>query len=84
MLKEKRQQTFEMHDLKNSLNRIDFRKAISFFLVGIVALTGFQGKSKNDDLTRAKSTLQQIFILYDAGHDHLLNETYPNKSELLG
>jgi hypothetical protein len=42
-------------------------------------LTGFQGKPKNDDLSRAKSTLKQIFSLFDAGHDYLLNETYPVK-----
>jgi predicted alpha-1,6-mannanase (GH76 family) len=63
------------------MNDISFRKAIFLSLVGIVVLSGFQGKSKNDDLVRAKSTLKQIFRLYDAGHDHLLNETYPNKSD---
>ena len=30
---------------------------------------------------RAETTLKQIFNLYDAGHDHLLNETYPYKSD---
>ncbi|MFZ0282131.1 MAG: glycoside hydrolase family 76 protein [Bacteroidales bacterium] len=34
---------------------------------------------QNDDLIRAKSTLQQILKLYDAGHDNLLYETFPYK-----
>lgn len=63
------------------MNDISFRKAIFLCLVGIMGLSGYQGKSKNDDLVRAKLTLKQIFRLYDAGHDHLLNETYPNKSD---
>ena len=36
---------------------------------------------ENKNLARAKTTLQQIFSLYDAGHDHLLNETFPYKAE---
>lgn len=41
--------------------------------------TGAEPENKN--LARAKTTLQQIFSLYDAGHDHLLNETFPYKAE---
>jgi hypothetical protein len=63
------------------MNKIDFRKAIFYILAGIVVVSGFQGKSKDDDLTRAKSILKQIFSLYDAGHDHLFNETYPDKPD---
>ncbi|MCJ7446282.1 MAG: glycoside hydrolase family 76 protein [Bacteroidales bacterium] len=63
------------------MNKIDFRNAIIVFLAGIVVLSGLQGKSKNDDLVRAKSILKQIFSLYDAGHDHLFNETYPDKPD---
>jgi len=48
-------------------------------LVVALGFSGFQAKPKNDDLTRAKLTLKQIFRFYDAGHDNLLNETYPVK-----
>ena len=63
------------------MNKTDFRKAIFCVLAGIVVLSCFQGKAKNDDLTRAKSILKQIISLYDAGHDHLFNETYPDKPD---
>ena len=57
----------------------NFIKAI--ILIGFLLLTCFQGKSQNNDLIRAKSTLQQIFSFYDAQHDHLLYETYPYKPD---
>ncbi len=60
---------------------IGFIKTISLFMVGALTLTGYQAKPKVDDLSRAKATLKQIFKLYDAGHDNLFNETYPNKTE---
>ena len=60
---------------------IAFNKTFSIFLVVAMALFGYKAKPKNDDLARAKSTLKQIFRLYDAGHDNLLNETYPDKSD---
>ena len=63
------------------MNKTDFRKAIFCVLAGIVVLSCFQGKAKNDDLTRAKSILKEIIRLYDAGHDHLFNETYPDKPD---
>jgi uncharacterized protein YyaL (SSP411 family) len=49
----------------------------SVFLVSSVCLA----KPENKNLFRAKATLNQIFSLYDAGHNHLLNETYPYKAE---
>jgi uncharacterized protein YyaL (SSP411 family) len=58
---------------------IAFSKTISILLFGAFTLSGFQGKPKNNDLVRAKSTLKQIYRFYDAGHDNLLNETYPVK-----
>jgi hypothetical protein len=58
---------------------ISFNKTFSIFLVGAMALTGYKAKPKNDNLVRAKSTLKQIYRFYDAGHDNLLNETYPDK-----
>ncbi len=57
---------------------IGFCNAISVFLAALV-MTGFQGKPETGDLSRAKSTLKQIFKFYDAGHDNLLNENYPVK-----
>ncbi len=63
------------------MNIVGFRRAISILLIGIVSVSGFQGGLKNNDLDRAISTLKQILLLYDAGHDNLLNETYPNKSD---
>ena len=54
-------------------------KVISLFLTGIFVLSGFQERSKNVDLPRARSTLATIYNSYDAGHDNLLNEFYPDK-----
>jgi len=57
-------------------------KKIQFFLLtAFLILSGFQGKAETKDLTRAKATLQQIFRFYDAGRNHLLNETYPYKKD---
>ena len=50
-------------------------------LAGFLIFPGFQGKAAENDLIRAKATLQQIFRLYSAGHHHLLNETYPYKQD---
>jgi len=50
-------------------------------LSGFLIFSGFQGKAENNDLIRAKATLQQVFNLYGAGHHHLLNETYPYKQD---
>ena len=52
---------------------------VCLLLSGIIALTGFRDVPGTNDLSRAKSTLKRIFTLYDAGHDHLLNETYTVK-----
>ena len=56
-------------------------KVALFTLAGILIFSGFQGKSAENDLNRAKATLQQIFSLYNSGHHHLLNETYPYKQD---
>ena len=57
-----------------------FRKAFILSLILIAGVTAFRGKSaKKDDLFRAKTTLQQILKLFDAGHDNLFYETYPYK-----
>lgn len=56
-------------------------KLAAVSLVGFLIFTGFQEKSAEKDLIRAKATLQQIFSLYSAGHHHLLNETYPYKQD---
>jgi predicted alpha-1,6-mannanase (GH76 family) len=56
-------------------------KIFFLLLAGTLALTGFQGELVKDDLSHAKSTLKQIYRLYDAGHDNLLNETYPVKPD---
>jgi len=50
-------------------------------LAGFLVFSGFQGKSAENDLIRAQATLQQIFSLYNSGHHHLLNETYPYKQD---
>jgi len=50
-------------------------------LAGFLVFSGFQGNSAENDLIRAKATLQQIFSLYNSGHHHLLNETYPYKQD---
>ncbi|MCX6322072.1 MAG: glycoside hydrolase family 127 protein [Bacteroidia bacterium] len=63
------------------MNKINLIKATTIILVWFLVLSGFQGKSENNDLIRAKSTLQQIFSLYDAGRNHLLNENYPYKPD---
>jgi len=47
------------------------------FLFGILC----SAEPENKNLTRAKTTLEQIFSLYNAGNNHLLNETYPYKAE---
>ena len=63
------------------LSKIRFMKSISLILLSVVLLSGIQDKSKNDDLIRAKSTLNQVLTLYNAGHDNLFNETYPDKPD---
>jgi hypothetical protein len=55
------------------------RTGIMIFLFGIFMLSGLQGKTENNDSVRAKIILRQIYSFYNAGHDHLLNETYPYK-----
>lgn len=57
------------------------RKEVIIFIIGSIVLTGIHWKSKNQNLYRAEETLKQIFLLYDSGHDNLLNETYPNKAD---
>jgi len=50
-------------------------------LTGFLIFSGILGKAAENDLIRAKATLQQIFSLYSSGHHHLLNETYPYKQD---
>jgi hypothetical protein len=57
----------------------NIKKVIIILFVGLLVLSGFRLNSKNNEVDRAKSTLQQIYSLYDAEHDHLLNEFYPAK-----
>jgi len=59
----------------------NFKLVISLVFSGILILIGSQVMSQNNDLLRAKTTLQQVLRLYDAGQNHLLNETYPYKSD---
>ncbi len=54
---------------------------IAASLMGILSVTGASAQKQNTDLQRATETLKQIFTLYAAGHDHLLNETYPYRQE---
>ena len=63
------------------MNKTNFRKLITTLLIVFLLISGFQAKSENKDLLRAKAILQQIFSLYNAGHNHLLNETYPYKAD---
>jgi rhamnogalacturonyl hydrolase YesR len=63
------------------MNTHTIKNTTIFFLVGFLSLSCFQGKSQNNDLIRAKSTLQQILNFYDAKHDHLLYEYYPYKPD---
>jgi uncharacterized protein YyaL (SSP411 family) len=58
---------------------IGSNKIFSILLVAALTLTSFQPKPGDENLSAAKSTLRQIFRLYDAGHDNLLNEYYPVK-----
>jgi predicted alpha-1,6-mannanase (GH76 family) len=52
------------------------------FFAGVFLFNTVCGaKPENKNLWRAKATLQQIFSLYDAGHNNLLNETYPYKAQ---
>jgi uncharacterized protein YneR len=60
------------------MNKLRYIIPVSFFLFIILLLSGFQEKSK-EDLKRAKSTLKQIIALYDAGHENLFYEFYPDK-----
>jgi uncharacterized protein YyaL (SSP411 family) len=52
---------------------------ICLLILAIPVSVGFREKSENDDLKRAKLTLQQIFKLFDSGQENLLNEMYPFK-----
>jgi len=56
-------------------------KVVLVALAGFLVFSGFQEKAAENDLIRAKATLQQIFSLYNSGHHHLLNETYPYKQD---
>jgi len=48
---------------------------VSVFLFNLAC----QAKPENKNLKQAEITLKQIISLYDSGHDHLFNETYPYK-----
>ena len=50
------------------------------FVTSVVLMFGISGcaeKQSTVELSHAEKTLEKIFNLYDAGHDHLFNETYP-------
>ena len=49
--------------------------------VCFMALISCQSRNGNTDIGHATATLNTIFRHYDAGHDHLFNETYPYKKE---
>ncbi len=57
----------------NNINKISILIFSGFFIT-----FNCLGLSKNNDLLRAKTTLNQILSLYDSGHDHLLNNTCSN------
>lgn len=58
------------------------RKLILFVILGaFIVTTNAFSKTKNEEIQHAEILLNQIFKLYDAGYDHLLNETYPYNSE---
>lgn len=59
----------------------DPKKILTIFLFAILLFPPIQGMSENKDLIRAQTTLQQIYRLFDAGHNQLLNETYPYKPD---
>jgi uncharacterized protein YyaL (SSP411 family) len=64
------------------MNKSALKRVTSFIIIiGLTALSGFQGRPKNENLIRAEATLKQIFSLYDAGHEHLFYETYPYKPD---
>jgi predicted alpha-1,6-mannanase (GH76 family) len=63
------------------MTKNNFKIVIPLLVCGILVLIGSQSMSQNNDVLRAKATLQQIFRLYDATQNHLLNETYPYKSD---
>jgi hypothetical protein len=48
-------------------------------LAGVFLFEPSSAEPGDKNLSRAQTTLKQIFSLYDAGHDHLLNETFPYK-----
>jgi len=54
------------------------KKAITLLLVSVM-LSGSGAGPEKDDLSRAKLTLNRIFLLFNAGHDNLFNETYPDR-----
>ena len=56
-------------------------KILVIFAGVFLFCTAYGAEPKNKNLLRAQTTLQQIFSLYDAGHDNLFNETYPYKAD---
>jgi rhamnogalacturonyl hydrolase YesR len=53
----------------------------SLIVLSTLMLTSYKAIQQNDDLARAKNTLQKILIFYDARRDKLFNETYPVKPD---
>ena len=64
------------------MKKICSPRILIILVAGLLMLSCFNGLSENNDLIRAKATLNQIFKLYDANRNHLLNETYPYKPEI--
>ena len=63
------------------MDKNNFIKSITIILILFLIISGFKSSSDNNDLIRAKSTLQQIFSLYKTGTNHLLIENYPYKPD---
>jgi rhamnogalacturonyl hydrolase YesR len=63
------------------MNKKNFEKSITIILVLFLMISGFKSSSDNNDLIRAKLTLQQIFSFYITGQNHLLMEYYPYKPD---
>jgi len=59
----------------------NYLKILVIFAGVFLFCTANGAEPENKNLLRAQTTLQQIFSLYDAGHDYLLNESYPYKAE---
>lgn len=60
--------------------KISFKTALPFVFL-LLSSCSARVQQEDENLIRAKKTLELIFKHYDAGHDNLLNETYPYKPD---